>query len=147
MPPRRLETWRVKSPWRLSTLMTSAPWSARSMVAEGPETTLVRSIMRMPCNGPGMGLPVSLNLSPEGKEVTEGNLHWFPSVRGAARPEPLGERRPFCRPFVPDAPVLDRGLTQQPALRRHDVAIAVFQLEAAFSQSEHGHVGIGARLG
>src|SRR5262245_52470870 len=57
MPPRRLETWRVKSPCKLSTLMTSAPWSASSMVADGPETTLVRSMMRMPCNGPGMDDP------------------------------------------------------------------------------------------
>src|SRR6185503_15227999 len=118
MPPRRLETWRVKSPWRLSTLMTSAPWSARSMVADGPETTLVRSIMRIPCNGPGMGLPVLLV-----------RAYLFPG-----------------RPFVPDATVLDRGLTQEPPLRGHDVAVAVFQLEAAVTQSEHGHVGIGAGL-
>jgi hypothetical protein len=58
----RAENWPVGSTdWRLrrvmsppggSTLITSAPWSARNIVANGPDTTLVRSMTRTPDNGP-----------------------------------------------------------------------------------------------
>ena len=60
----RAENWPVGSTdWRLrrvmsppggSTLITSAPWSARNIVANGPDTTLVRSMTRTPDNGPVM---------------------------------------------------------------------------------------------
>src|SRR6266446_4854800 len=46
--------WRVMSPPSGSILITSAPWSARNIVANGPETTLVRSSTLIPANGPGM---------------------------------------------------------------------------------------------
>src|SRR5262249_31363003 len=45
---------RVMSPVGGSTLITSAPWSARNVVANGPDTTLVRSMTRTPDNGPVM---------------------------------------------------------------------------------------------
>src|SRR5712671_5132038 len=45
---------RVISPPIGSILSTSAPWSARNMVANGPETTPVKSSTRTPLSGPGM---------------------------------------------------------------------------------------------
>ena len=46
---------RMTSPSGGSTLTTSAPRSARIWVAYGPITTVVRSRIRTPFNGPGMG--------------------------------------------------------------------------------------------
>ena len=43
---------RIESPSADSTLSTSAPRSASTCVAEGPMMTVVRSMIRMPCNGP-----------------------------------------------------------------------------------------------
>src|SRR5262249_14551964 len=54
---------RVMSPPIGSIFKTSAPWSARNIVANGPETTLVKSITRTPVSGPGMvfsSLPATL---------------------------------------------------------------------------------------
>src|SRR6185312_14839480 len=45
---------RVMSPPVGSILRTSAPWSARNIVANGPDTTPVRSSTRTPLSGPGM---------------------------------------------------------------------------------------------
>src|SRR5262245_12432308 len=50
---------RVMSPPVGSILRTSAPWSARNMVANGPETTPVRSSTRTPLSGPGMRYSLS----------------------------------------------------------------------------------------
>src|SRR5882724_4879787 len=48
---------RVMSPPIGSILSTSAPWSARNMVANGPDTTPVKSSTRTPLSGPDMTLP------------------------------------------------------------------------------------------
>src|SRR5579875_1089347 len=46
---------RAKSPaWGGSTLITSAPWSARIIVAIGPATACVKSIIRTPLSGPSI---------------------------------------------------------------------------------------------
>src|SRR6185436_6154190 len=47
---------RVMSPEIGSILMTSAPWSARNIVANGPDTTPVKSRTRTPARGPGIVL-------------------------------------------------------------------------------------------
>src|SRR5580704_16985314 len=47
---------RVMSPPIGSILRTSAPWSARNMVANGPDTTPVRSSTLTPLSGPGITL-------------------------------------------------------------------------------------------
>src|SRR4029453_4946799 len=48
------------------TLITSAPWSARNIVANGPDTTLVRSMTRTPDNGPVMRrLPFRFSTYPD----------------------------------------------------------------------------------
>src|SRR5712672_1332181 len=49
---------RVMSPPIGSILSTSAPWSARNMVANGPDTTPVKSSTRTPLSGPDMTLPL-----------------------------------------------------------------------------------------
>src|SRR5438876_9797746 len=49
---------RVISPPIGSILSTSAPWSARNMVANGPDTTPVKSSTRTPLSGPDMTLPL-----------------------------------------------------------------------------------------
>ena len=51
MPPRPVPTVRMRSPATGSTLITSAPWSARTMVANGPDMLLVRSMTRVPASG------------------------------------------------------------------------------------------------
>src|ERR1700686_5445697 len=49
---------RVMSPPIGSILSTSAPWSARNIVANGPDTTPVKSSTRTPLSGPDMTLPL-----------------------------------------------------------------------------------------
>jgi hypothetical protein len=49
---------RVMSPPIGSVLSTSAPWSARNIVANGPDTTPVKSSTRTPLSGPGITLPL-----------------------------------------------------------------------------------------
>src|SRR6185295_4317743 len=50
---------RVMSPEIGSILMTSAPWSAKNIVANGPDTTPVKSRTRTPARGPGIVLILS----------------------------------------------------------------------------------------
>src|SRR3978361_2004226 len=56
---------RTLSPPIGSILSTSAPWSARNMVANGPETTPVKSSTRTPLSGPGIIFSLGLGRLPE----------------------------------------------------------------------------------
>ncbi len=55
---------RVMSPPIGSILSTSAPWSARNMVANGPDTTPVKSSTRTPLSGPGMTFSLCCRSAP-----------------------------------------------------------------------------------
>src|SRR5262245_33119462 len=62
MPALRIgPTWRMLSPAGASTLTTSAPSPARSWVANGPITTLVRSMIFTPASGPLISIEFRLD--------------------------------------------------------------------------------------
>ena len=75
---------RVMSPPIGSILSTSAPWSARNMVANGPDTTPVKSSTRTPLSGPGMTFSLDCALHRERRALDRCPSTAF-STRIAAR--------------------------------------------------------------
>src|SRR6516162_760301 len=106
-----------------STLITSAPRSPRIIVANGPDSALVRSSIRMPASGPGactsFGISIADMLSSHGRpDLAAARRDRVEQVRQAygtdGRPAHPGRRGRGGGAGADTGPARDRGRVLQP---------------------------------